>query len=75
MSSVVNFRRYVALCKEKQPVIPENLTDYIVSSYVEMRKDARGNRESTFTSPRTLLAILRLSTALVSINRERWEVN
>ena len=59
-------RRYIAVCKEKQPVIPENLTDFIVGAYVEMRKEARGNRESTFTSPRTLLAILRLATALVS---------
>lgn len=32
-----------------------------------MRKEARGSKESTFTSPRTLLAILRLSTALVSV--------
>ena len=60
-------RRYIAACKEKQPVIPEHLTDFIVGAYVEMRKEARGNRESTFTSPRTLLAILRLATALVSI--------
>lgn len=57
-------RRYITACKEKQPVIPENLTDYIVGAYVEMRKEARSNRESTFTSPRTLLAILRLATAL-----------
>lgn len=60
-------RRYIAACKEKQPVIPENLTEYIVDAYVEMRKEARTNRESTFTSPRTLLAILRLATALARL--------
>ena len=60
------FRRYIAACKEKQPVIPEALTDYIVSAYVEMRKEARTNRDTTFTSARTLLAVLRLATALVS---------
>ncbi|XP_071512260.1 DNA replication licensing factor mcm7 [Panulirus ornatus] len=60
-------RRYIALCKKKQPTIPENLTDYIVSAYVEMRKEARNNKDMTFTSARTLLAVLRLSTALARL--------
>ncbi|XP_031567709.1 DNA replication licensing factor mcm7-like [Actinia tenebrosa] len=60
-------RRYIAACKEKMPVIPEGLTDYLVSAYVEMRKDARTNHDTTFTSPRTLLAVLRLSTALARL--------
>ena len=47
-------------------MVPEALTDYIVSAYVEMRKEARTNRDTTFTSARTLLAVLRLATALVS---------
>ena len=59
-------RRYIALCQTKIPVIPESLTDYITGAYVEMRKEARGSKDTTFTSARTLLAILRLSTALVS---------
>jgi len=60
-------RRYIALCKKKNPTIPADLTDYIVSAYVEMRKDARCNKDMTFTSARTLLAILRLSTALARL--------
>ncbi|KAH6940128.1 hypothetical protein HPB50_025008 [Hyalomma asiaticum] len=60
-------RRYIALCKSKQPVVPEELTDYIVSAYVEMRKEARNSKDATFMSPRTLLAILRLSTALARL--------
>lgn len=36
-------------------------------SYVEMRKEARNEKDMTFTSARNLLAILRLSTALVSM--------
>merc|ERR1711970_208001 len=60
-------RRYIALCKNKRPTIPENLTDYIVSAYVEMRKEARNNKDMTFTSARNLLAILRLSTALARL--------
>merc|ERR1712150_306197 len=60
-------RRYIALCKTKEPIIPEGLTDYITGAYVEMRKEARNNKDMTFTSARTLLAILRLSTALARL--------
>ena len=60
-------RRYIALCKKKNPVVPEELTDYIVGAYCEMRKDARNNKDMTFTSARTLLAILRLATALARL--------
>lgn len=60
-------RRYIKLCKQKVPMVPQELTDYIVKCYVEMRKDARGNADSSFTSARNLLAILRLSTALTKL--------
>ncbi|EDO37946.1 predicted protein [Nematostella vectensis] len=60
-------RRYIAACKEKQPIVPGELSDYIVSAYVEMRKDARNNHDTTFTSARTLLAVLRLATALARL--------
>ena len=59
--------RYIEECKKKQPVVPEALTDYIVGAYVEMRRDARTQTNQTFTSARTLLALLRLSTALVCV--------
>lgn len=55
------------MCKKKQPVVPESLADYITAAYVEMRKEARVSKDTTFTSARTLLSILRLSTALVRI--------
>uniref|UniRef100_A0A672K748 DNA helicase n=1 Tax=Sinocyclocheilus grahami TaxID=75366 RepID=A0A672K748_SINGR len=58
-------RRYISKCKQKQPVVPEALSDYITAAYVEMRKEARVSKDTTFTSARTLLSILRLSTALV----------
>lgn len=54
------------MCKKRQPVVPESLADYITAAYVEMRKEARVSKDTTFTSARTLLSILRLSTALVS---------
>ncbi|KHJ40761.1 MCM2/3/5 family protein [Trichuris suis] len=60
-------RAYIALCKRKQPNIPENLSEYLVGTYVELRREAKGNRDATYTSARTLLAILRLSTALARL--------
>ncbi|XP_065055420.1 DNA replication licensing factor mcm7-like isoform X1 [Rhopilema esculentum] len=60
-------RRYIGACKEKMPAVPVELTDYIVSAYVEMRKEARNSKDTTFTSPRTLLAVLRLGTALARL--------
>lgn len=55
-------RRYIALCKKRNPIVPEELTDFIVGAYCEMRKAARNNKDMTFTSARTLLAILRFET-------------
>ena len=60
-------RRYIALCRKQMPVIPPGLTDYIVGAYCEMRKEARNKTDMTFTSARTLLAILRLATALARL--------
>ena len=60
--------RYIAACKKRQPMVPQALTDYIVGTYVDMRREARANKggiNQTFTSARTLLSLLRLSTALV----------
>lgn len=62
-------RRYVALCKRKDPVIPRNLTDRLVKIYLDIRARKRSNstEDSMFTSPRSLLAILRLTTALARL--------
>jgi len=63
-------RRYVAMCQKLQPLIPNELRDYIVGCYVELRKEARveeNKNTTTFTSARTLLGILRLSTALARL--------
>ncbi|RXN22210.1 DNA replication licensing factor MCM7 [Labeo rohita] len=72
-------RRYISKCKQKQPVVPESLSDYITAAYVEMRKEARVSKDTTFTSARTLLSILRLSTALARLRMvdgvEKEDVN
>lgn len=61
-------RRYIALCKRKEPTISADLSDYIVGAYVDLRREARNtNNDSTFTSARNLLGIVRLSTALARL--------
>lgn len=63
--TMAGLRRYLARCKAVEPTIPKTLTEFVVGTYVDLRKEARNDRNAMFTSPRTLLAILRLSTALV----------
>eukprot|EP00062_Callorhinchus_milii_P026287 gi/632988224/ref/XP_007882990.1/ PREDICTED: DNA replication licensing factor MCM7 [Callorhinchus milii] len=67
-NEILTFRgRYIALCKQKQPMVPESLADYITAAYVEMRKESRNSKDTTFTSARTLLSILRIATALARL--------
>ena len=50
--------------------VPTSLNEYITGAYVELRKEARcqkAKHTQTFVSARTLLAILRLSTALTKL--------
>ncbi|CAF0791914.1 unnamed protein product [Adineta steineri] len=60
-------RRYITTCKKKLPLVPESLLDYVVTAYVELRKQARVSKDMTYTSARMLLSILRLSTALARL--------
>uniref|UniRef100_A0A8C8RPB2 DNA replication licensing factor MCM7 n=1 Tax=Pelusios castaneus TaxID=367368 RepID=A0A8C8RPB2_9SAUR len=60
-------RRYITMCKSKQPAVPEALSDYITAAYVEMRKEAWASKDTTYTSARTLLGILRLAGALARL--------
>ncbi|KAI6660441.1 DNA replication licensing factor MCM7 [Oopsacas minuta] len=62
--------RYLNNCRKHRPVVPTSLNEYITGAYVELRKDARcqkAKHTQTFVSARTLLAILRLSTALTKL--------
>lgn len=65
-------RRYINLCKQQSPTIPASLTDHIVNQYCVIRNQARNEKgqHTMFTSPRSLLAILRLSTALARLRLE-----
>ena len=61
-------RTYVAMAKQHQPYIPEDLTEYVSAIYAELRRqEATTDRPNSYTTPRTLLSILRLSQGLAKL--------
>jgi DNA replication licensing factor MCM7 len=61
-------RVYVAMAKQHAPKIPEDLTEYVAAIYSEIRRqEAMSDRPNSYTTPRTLLSILRLSQALAKL--------
>lgn len=61
------FRAYISHCRTFNPVVSENLVEYIVGAYVGLRMGDLSSRDTSYTTPRTLLAILRLSQALARL--------
>lgn len=62
-------RRYVHFAKRSQPRVPEEMTGDLVEFYVQLRKDGREKKfTSTFTSARSILAAIRLATALARLH-------
>ncbi len=54
--SLNDLRRLVTVAKaQPAPSVPAYLADYLVGAYVEMRKEARVNRDMTYTSARYIL--------------------
>ncbi|KAJ7085753.1 MCM2/3/5 family-domain-containing protein [Mycena belliarum] len=64
-------RHYIAMAREKRPVVPPAVSSYVVDSYVRLRKmgkeDEALNKSHTYTSARTLLGVLRLAQALARL--------
>lgn len=60
------FRSYIAFAKRFNPVLPEELLDSVTNAYVAMRQHDLQAKDATYTTARTLLAVLRLASALVS---------
>ena len=64
-------RQYIAQARSWRPVVPKDVSEYMVGSYVRMRqqqkKDEGGKRHFAHTSPRTLLGVVRLSQALARL--------
>lgn len=67
-------RHYIAECRKVRPVVPAPMSEYIVSSYVQMRKqqkeDEAEDKNYSYVSARTLLAVLRLSQALARLRMD-----
>lgn len=61
------FRQYISIARQFQPTVPQNLVDYIVGAYVSLRMNDLAQKDTTYTTPRTLLAVLRLAQALAKI--------
>jgi DNA replication licensing factor MCM7 len=64
-------RQYIARARTYRPIVPKQLSDYMVGAYVSMRKqqkrDEAGKRQFSHVTPRTLLGIVRLSQALARL--------
>lgn len=64
-------RQWVARARSYRPVVPKQVSDYLVGAYVRLRqqqkRDEAGKKTFTHTSPRTLLGILRVSQALARL--------
>ncbi|CAJ0589503.1 unnamed protein product [Cylicocyclus nassatus] len=60
-------RRLIEVAQRKQPVVGDTLRERLVEMYVDMRRAARESDDSTFTSPRLLLSVIRMSTALARL--------
>src|SRR6266403_3514310 len=67
----VKHSAYIALARQCRPVVPSDVSSYIVDSYVRLRKqskeEAQQDRAHTHTSARTLLGVLRLAQALARL--------
>ena len=59
------------MARQKRPIVPHQVSNYVVDSYVRLRKiskdDERQNKSHSYTSARTLLGILRLAQALARL--------
>ncbi|CDS01270.1 probable DNA replication licensing factor [Sporisorium scitamineum] len=69
-------RHYIALARQKRPVLSKAVSDYVVGAYVQMRgqykedevsTDGPGSNGTGYVSARTLLGIIRLSQALARL--------
>lgn len=70
-------RAFIAKAQEFEPIIPAELHNYIVAKYVEKRKiqrDGIDEQSYMYVTPRTLLAIIRLSQSLAKLSF-RTQVN
>ena len=69
--SPAEVRQWVARARGYRPVVPKEVSEYVVGAYVRMRQAHKRSENTkkafTHTSTRTLLGILRLSQALARL--------
>lgn len=64
-------RQYISVARTYRPTVPKDVGDYVVQSYINMRKESHRNegliKKYVHITPRTLLGVLRLSQALARL--------
>ncbi|ROW11011.1 hypothetical protein VMCG_00894 [Cytospora schulzeri] len=64
-------RAYISLARNYRPVVPQNVSEYLIKTYVKMRdsqkKAEKRGKQFAHTTPRTLLGIVRLAQALARL--------
>ena len=61
-------RHYISFARTHRPSVPREVADYMVNSYVDMRnKEDNVYKDLQYTCARTLLSVIRMSSALVSL--------
>lgn len=61
-------RAYISMAKAKNPRLPRDLHQFITEKYIEKRKENVESKAGyAYTTPRTLLGIIRLSQALARL--------
>lgn len=64
-------RSYIAQARTYRPVVPENVSEYMIKTYVRMRdqqqRAEKKGKQFTHTTPRTLLGVVRLAQALARL--------
>jgi DNA replication licensing factor MCM7 len=60
-------RHYIATARSHVPKFTPTVSDFLVNAYVKMRKDIQETSEFQYTCARTLLSIMRLSSALARL--------
>ncbi|EGR34237.1 hypothetical protein IMG5_019440 [Ichthyophthirius multifiliis] len=64
---VQTIKAYVGLAKQYQPILGKELHQFLIEKYLEKRKDQSQQQGKNYTTPRTLLGIIRLAQALAKL--------
>lgn len=67
----LTMRQFISKARSYKPVVPKEVGEFAVGAYIKMRQESKRNEGSikqfSHTTPRTLLAIMRMSQALARL--------